>query len=88
MVNQAGWAFGAALQLALPAIVTLLVVNFAFGVISRAAPQLHIIVIGFPLTLVFGFIVIWLTYSTVVGEIGGVFGHAFGHAEGVVAGFR
>ena len=88
MVNQAGWAFGAALQLALPAIVTLLVVNFAFGVISRAAPQLHIIVIGFPLTLEFGFIVIWLTYSTVVGEIGGVFGHAVGHAEGGVAGCR
>ncbi|MBS01085.1 MAG: flagellar biosynthetic protein FliR [Gammaproteobacteria bacterium] len=88
MTQQAGWAFGAALKLALPAIVTLLVVNFAFGVISRAAPQLHIIVIGFPLTLVFGFIIIWLTYTTVVGELGGVYGRAFGYTEGLIAGFR
>jgi len=66
----------------------LLVVNFAFGVISRAAPQLHIIAIGFPLTLVFGFIIIWLTYTTVVGELGGVYGRAFGYTEGLIAGFR
>ena len=32
----------------------LLVVNIAFGVMTRAAPQLNIFAIGFPLTLVLG----------------------------------
>lgn len=73
ITGDIGWVFAAALRLALPAIVTLLIVNLAFGVISRAAPQLHIIVIGFPMTLVFGFVVILLTYGVVVAEIPGVF---------------
>lgn len=42
---------GAALLLALPAI-TALLVNSAFGAMTRAAPQLNIFSIGFPLTLV------------------------------------
>ena len=38
--------------LMVPAITALLVVNIAFGVMTRAAPQLNIFAIGFPLTLV------------------------------------
>ena len=88
MTGGAGWVFAAALKLALPAIVTLLVVNIAFGVISRAAPQLHIIVIGFPLTLIFGFIIIWLSYSTMVDEFPSVFSQAFDGASRVLGGLR
>ena len=32
----------------------LLVVNLAFGVMSRAAPTLNLFAVGFPVTLVFG----------------------------------
>jgi hypothetical protein len=34
--------FAASLQLALPLIVTMLVVNLSLGVLTRAAPQLHL----------------------------------------------
>jgi flagellar biosynthetic protein FliR len=47
--------FAAGLQLALPLIVTMLIVNMALGVLTRAAPQLNIFAVGFPVTLAIGF---------------------------------
>lgn len=53
--------FLAGLQLALPLIVTMLVVNLALGVLTRAAPQLNIFAVGFPVTLAIGFAALILT---------------------------
>lgn len=36
-------------------------VNIAFGVISRAAPTLNLFAVGFPVTLMLGFIVLTLS---------------------------
>jgi flagellar biosynthetic protein FliR len=46
----------AALSLALPVIAALLVTNLALGVLSRAAPQINIFAVGFPITLLLGFV--------------------------------
>jgi len=48
--------FSAGLLLALPVIVALLITNLALAVLTRAAPQLNIFALGFPLTLAGGFI--------------------------------
>lgn len=61
LITHGRWLFSSALTLALPAIVALFIVNLAFGVMARAAPQLNIFAVGFPLTLIFGFLVILLT---------------------------
>lgn len=53
--------FAAGLQLALPLIVTMLVVNLALGVLTRASPQLNIFAVGFPVTLAIGFGALLLT---------------------------
>ena len=53
------WMFASALLLALPAVTAILIVNFAFGVMTRAAPQLNIFSLGFPFTLVFGIFILW-----------------------------
>lgn len=53
--------FIAGLQLALPLVVTMLVVNLALGVLTRAAPQLNVFAVGFPLTLAIGFGALILT---------------------------
>jgi len=53
--------FMAGLQLALPLIITLLVVNLSLGVLTRAAPQLNIFAVGFPVTLAIGFAALILT---------------------------
>ena len=56
--------FAGALRIALPAVTALLVVNLAFGVMSRAAPQLNIFAIGFPFTLICGMFLVWLGFAT------------------------
>ncbi len=53
--------FASGLLVALPAVTAILLVNLAFGVVSRAAPQLNIFGVGFPVTLTLGFIVILVT---------------------------
>ena len=46
--------------MALPGLTALLIVNLAFGVVSRAAPSLNLFAIGFPVTLVCGLFIILL----------------------------
>lgn len=53
--------FGLATVIALPAVTTLLMVNLSFGVLTRAAPQLNILVVGFPVTLLLGLVLLLLT---------------------------
>ncbi len=53
--------FRNAVRIALPAIATLLLVNLALGVITRAAPQLNIFSIGFPVIIMIGLVMISLT---------------------------
>jgi len=57
VVSFASVMFVGAMQLALPAVVAILMVNVSFGVISRAAPTLNLFAVGFPITLMTGFIV-------------------------------
>ena len=50
--------FAGAIHLALPSVVAILMVNIAFGVISRAAPTLNLFAVGFPIAILMGFIVL------------------------------
>ncbi|MDD5328874.1 MAG: flagellar biosynthetic protein FliR [Sulfuricella sp.] len=57
----AGWGgevFLAGLLLSLPVMAALLITNIALGIMTRAAPQLNIFSVGFPITLGVGFIVL------------------------------
>lgn len=60
IANLGGWMFASALLMALPVLTSLLFVNIAFGIMSRAAPQLNIFAVGFPFTLMCGLLLIWL----------------------------
>ena len=60
LVNWGGQIFSAGIQLALPMVAILLLTNIALGVLTRAAPQLNLFGIGFPITLGVGFIVLAL----------------------------
>jgi flagellar biosynthetic protein FliR len=50
--------FQTGLLVALPAVVSLIIVNLALGVVTRAAPQLNLFGIGFTITLMSGFVVL------------------------------
>ena len=52
--------FLGALRVALPGMTAMLVINLAFGVTSRAAPALNLFAVGFPVTLIFGFVIVLL----------------------------
>ena len=59
LANLGGWMFAGAVVMALPIITAILVVNLAFGVMSRSAPQMNVFAVGFPITLVFGLVIMW-----------------------------
>jgi flagellar biosynthetic protein FliR len=68
--NIALWGthlFLGSLMVALPGMTALLVVNLAFGVMSRAAPTLNLFAIGFPVTLIFGLVIVWAGLPAVQG---------------------
>lgn len=56
------WVFRASLMLALPAIAALLLVNLTFGVMTRSAPQLNVFVLGFPVSMLAGLVIVWASY--------------------------
>ncbi len=55
--------FVAGVLLALPVMAALLFVNISFGVAARAAPQLQIFGVGFPITIMLGMVLVWITLS-------------------------
>ena len=57
------------LLLALPVMVTLLLINIGLGVITRAAPSLNIFSLGLPAMIVAGFLVFILSIDSIGGRI-------------------
>lgn len=55
--------FSAGLLFALPVTVALVITNLALGVLTKAAPQLNLFAIGFPITLTAGFVIISLSLN-------------------------
>jgi len=56
LVEWSGSIFSYSLALSLPLLATLLITNLALGVLTRAAPQLNVFAVGFPLTILIGFL--------------------------------
>jgi flagellar biosynthesis protein FliR len=56
-----GKIFTVGLQLSLPIVAALLITNVALGILTRAAPQLNLFGVGFPVTLTVGFLLLAAT---------------------------
>ena len=56
LAQWGGSIFSFGLALSLPLLAALLITNLALGVLTRAAPQLNIFAVGFPLTILIGFL--------------------------------
>ncbi len=61
LASMGSWLFRSALVLSLPVLTSLLVVNIAFGVMSRASPQMNVFAVGFPITLAFGLVLMFFS---------------------------
>lgn len=80
LIGAARWGsrmFAGAVLVALPAVAALLVVNFSFGVMSRAAPTLNLFAVGFPVSLTLGFVIIMESLPALQGAIVGMTSDAF-----------
>ena len=54
-----------AIRIALPAVTTLLVVNLSFGVMRRAAPSMNLFAVGFPISMMLGFAVLYISIDVI-----------------------
>jgi flagellar biosynthetic protein FliR len=63
LAHRISWMFAAAMLLALPAVTAVFIVNISFGVMTRAAPQMNIFALGFPIGLIFGLFAIWVLHA-------------------------
>ncbi len=76
--------FAGALKIALPAMTALLIVNLAFGVISRAAPTLNLFAVGFPITMVLGFVILMVSVPNIISVFIDLMMTAFENALGIL----
>ena len=63
LANVGGVIFSSGLLLALPVIVALLITNVALGILGRVSPQLNLMAIGFPITIMLGFAALYVSLS-------------------------
>ncbi|MDO9597041.1 MAG: flagellar biosynthetic protein FliR [Azoarcus sp.] len=86
VINADGWGyiaragatvFATGLLLALPVIAVLLVANIALGILTRAAPQLNLFAIGFPITLAMGFFALLLIMTNFGPVVQSLFERSF-----------
>ncbi|MFZ6748246.1 flagellar biosynthetic protein FliR [Undibacterium sp. Ren11W] len=65
--------FSISLRLSLPIIAALLITNIALGILTRAAPQLNLFGIGFPITIGVGFLMLSMVLPYMVQPIENAF---------------
>ena len=78
LVSWGSNMFVGGMLVALPAVAALLLVNLAFGVTSRAAPQLNIFAVGFPVMIMVGLAFIILTLPSITDHLGRLMLQAIG----------
>jgi flagellar biosynthetic protein FliR len=86
LVGWGGRIFSAGIQLALPVVAGLLIVNIALGILTRAAPQLNLFGVGFPITLSVGFLMLALAVPYLAVPLDRLFAEAFAVMRQLTAG--
>ncbi|MCK5647587.1 MAG: flagellar biosynthetic protein FliR [Gammaproteobacteria bacterium] len=66
LVSWGSQMFQSSVMMVLPAMAALLMVNVSFGVMSKASPQLNPFSVGFLITIVLAFAIIYITLPTLV----------------------
>lgn len=72
-----GRIFSSGVQLSLPVVAALLITNLALGILTRAAPQLNLFGIGFPVTICVGFLMIALALPYMTPPLERLFQESF-----------
>jgi flagellar biosynthetic protein FliR len=81
-----GRVFETGLLVALPAMIALVMVNMALGVITRAAPQLNLFGVGFTISLLGGFFILIVGLDGVMAGISSLIDGALAAVTDLIAG--
>jgi len=73
LVNAGSVIFSSGVQLALPVITALLVTNISLAILTRAAPQLNIFGIGFPITMTVGLLMMFIVMPYLAAPLQKIF---------------
>jgi flagellar biosynthetic protein FliR len=84
LLRWAATLFSTGVLLALPLISALLIANVALGVLTKVAPQLNLFAVGFPLTLMAGFIMLALTLPFFAPTLERLFEQGYGAVSAVM----
>lgn len=83
-VSWSAVLFSAGVLLALPVVAALLIANIAMGVLSRVAPQLNLFAVGFPVTIVSGFVVLTISLPYFGTAMEQLFDQSFVTLRGII----
>lgn len=81
-----GRMFVGGVLIALPALVTIKLINIGFGVMMRASPQLNIFAVGFPTTMAAGFVIIMVSLPNLLPRFTDLLMDAFDLMQAMLAG--
>jgi flagellar biosynthetic protein FliR len=70
LIRSAGEMFVLGMKIAAPLVVVLLIVDILLGIVGRAAPQLHVLVVGLPAKSLMGFVFLAATIHTSIPFLG------------------
>lgn len=87
IARSASVMFAAGVMMALPMVATLLIANIGLGILTRAAPQLNLFAVGFPVTLTVGFFVLMLSLALIGPMLQRLFEHGFDAIETLIRAF-
>lgn len=60
IIENFGQIFQLSLRIGAPVIITLLLLNFALGLVARTVPQINVLVVGFPINIGLGLLILLL----------------------------
>lgn len=80
--------FATGFLMSLPMIAALLVANIALGILTRAAPQLNLFAVGFPVTLSLGLVVLALAMNFLGPVLVSYLENSYGHVDTLLHALR
>ena len=84
LLRWAATLFSIGVLLALPVISALLVANIALGVLTKVAPTLNLFAVGFPVTLMAGFVLLALSMPYFAPTLENLFEQGYGAVSAVM----
>jgi flagellar biosynthetic protein FliR len=88
LTRAAGGMVAAAVQMAAPVVGSVLLADFALGLLTRAAPQMNLLAVGFPVKMVVGLTAALLSLPLLSGMHGELIAVTEEIVRGVVLGLR